>query len=88
MRDTFGVRGGQRIGELRAVAEYKVHRQTAFFDTPSQRLALYQFHHQVVGADIIKRAYVRMVERRNRQSLTLKPAGELRMRGLDCHVPA
>ena len=88
MSDTFGVRGGQRIGELRAISEHQVHRQAALFEMPGQSLALDQLHHQVIGTDVIERTYVRMVERRNGQSLTLEPASEFRMSDLNCHIPA
>src|SRR5262249_2752966 len=43
----------------------------------ARRFALDEFHHQIVRPDVVKRADVRMIQRSNDSSFTLKPLAEL-----------
>jgi len=42
-----------------------------------QALARNKLHHQIVGADVVQRAYIRMVQRGNGSGLTLESRAEL-----------
>src|ERR1019366_1448850 len=80
--DTFFVRRFESGGELAGDPEYFVERQWAF-----RRFALDILHHDVVRADIVDLANVRMVQRRNRTRFTLETLGELLFRYLNRDMP-
>lgn len=63
----------ERDGDLRGVLQRLIQRQRAFPDPFGERLAVDQFQHHVAGSDIKQRADVRVIQRRHRPSLALKP---------------
>ena len=82
------MRVGQGGGDLRGVAECLVDRQRAIFQPGGDGVALEQFHHQVVRADVVKRADVGMIQRRNRTGLALEAVAEPLVGELDGDGPA
>ena len=58
------------------------------FDAIRERRPLHQFHHQVVGTDVVERADIGMIQRRDGARLALEPLGELLARNLDRDRPA
>ena len=60
MHDALAVRGIQGIDDLQRVFTRRVERQR-----PSQRSAFHELHDQVVGPDVVERADVGMIQRRN-----------------------
>src|SRR5262249_49745672 len=60
-----------------------VDRQRALLQPGSDGFALQQFHHQIVRADVIESANVRMIQRRNRTRLSLETGAELRVGEFD-----
>jgi len=58
MHDAFAVRGVQRVGDLKRVLAHRIERQRA-----AQRIPLHKLHDQVIRADVIERADVRMIQR-------------------------
>src|SRR4029077_4428317 len=77
MNHSFAMRLAQRFGNLHAVLENLRERQRTFDQSIGERLSLEQLHHDVVVADVIKRADVRMRQMRNRLCLTLEADLEL-----------
>ncbi len=71
MRNAFFVRGIQRIQNLIGVFGGLFERQR-----PMQRRAVDVLHHQIIGADIVDLADVRMIERRHRARLAFKAFAE------------
>ena len=57
-------------------------------DRPLWRLAVDEFHDQVVGSDVVERANVGMVQRSDGARLALETLAELLVRYLDGDVPA
>ena len=72
MDDSERMRLGQRAGDLRSIAGREFWRKRAFLDLRGERGAFDELHHQVVRANIVERANVRMVQRGNRPSFELK----------------
>ena len=68
MHDTGGVRGGQRVGDLRAVLERVGEAEFAARQNGLESAPLDEFHGDVIGAaiarDIVDGDYVRVVEGR------------------------
>src|SRR5438067_2508728 len=54
----------------------------------AQSLSFHQLHYQVVGADIVQRADVRMTQKRNRSRFALETPAELFGTDLDSHFAA
>ena len=71
MRDSFFVRRIQRVQNLIGVFGGLFERQR-----PMQRRAVDVLHHQIIRADIVDLADVRMIERRHRARLALKALAE------------
>ncbi len=71
MRDALFVRGIQRVQNLIGVFGGLLQRQRAV-----QRHSVHVLHYQIIRADIVNLANVRMIERRNRASLPLKALAE------------
>ena len=63
MRDALSVGGDQRFRDLDAKLERLLHRQRAFLQALGERLAFDQLHYQVIGANVVQRADVLMIER-------------------------
>ena len=70
------MRCAKRLQHLPCNLEAALHGGRAF-EPIAQGFALHQFRHQVVGADVVKRADIRMVERRDRPRLALEACAEL-----------
>jgi hypothetical protein len=83
MNDVLGVGLDYRSRDLGAVEEHRFEGKRSALQPPRQRLALHQFHHQIVGANIVKRADVRVIQRRNRPRLARKAVVKLLARSLD-----
>ena len=79
MDHASAMRAVERLGDLRAVLENIGQRQRAALEPVGERLALEQLHDQIVIADVVKRADVRMVELRDRLRFALEPQFELRV---------
>jgi hypothetical protein len=80
VHDTSLVRGLQSRRQLNG------QRQGAFDGLRSaKRRALHILHHQIVGTDVVQRADVRMIQRRNRLGFPLEAVGELLVGCLDGH---
>ena len=77
----FSWAASSRGGDLAGVVDGGVDR-----DGSGEVGALDQFHHQVIRTDVVERADVGMIERRNRARLALKASAELFVRRLDGHV--
>jgi hypothetical protein len=84
MDDPLAVRRIERGRDLPADAKHLVHRQPPLHKAIGERLPLDHLHHEVMRAalvpDVVERADVRMVQRRDRLRLALEPRLELRVR--------
>ena len=83
MNDALAVRLDQRSHNLRGIEERRLHRKRSALQPGRDRLALHQFHHQVVRPNVVERADVGVVQRRNRARLALETGAELLASGLD-----
>ena len=87
MDDAGAVRAVERAGDLTAAANHLVVRQRAARQPAGQGLALDELEDQIlmslVLADIVQRADVRMIERRQAARFTLEPLLVLRRRSDD-----
>ena len=63
MQNALLVRGFKRTGDLRGNPHRAFERYRTRLDPIGERLAIDQLHHQVVGADIVNLANVRMIQR-------------------------
>src|SRR5678815_1324099 len=70
------MRAIQCVGHLGADAQHVGRWQRAARDTRRQRFTVDELHHQVVcralAADVVQRAYIRMIERRNGSGFALE----------------
>ena len=80
MYHPLAVRRLQRLANLRPVLEHFIERQRAF-----QSLALDILHHQIVGADVIQRADMRVIQGGDGPRLALETFAELFTADLDRH---
>ena len=78
MNDAFPMRSIQRIENLTGVFNGSFGRQRPF-----QRRALDVLHHQIVGAYIVHRANMGMIQRRDGAGLALEAVAESFLRNLD-----
>src|SRR5207237_4026899 len=85
---SFGMRGGQSVDDLHRVTQGFVERQWTSLDELRERLALNVLYHQVIRADIVQCADIRVIERGNGLCLALKAIVELTRRNLDGNGPA
>ncbi len=69
--DAFAVRCVEGVEDLPGVLDGFVHWQRAF-----ERSAVDQFHHQVIRADVVDLADVRMIQRRDGAGLAFKTVRE------------
>ena len=83
MNDALAVRLRQRSRNLRGIQERRLHGKRSALQPGRYRLALHQFHDQVVRPNIVERADVGMIQRRNRARLALETGAELLMSDLD-----
>src|SRR5215471_17858659 len=83
MGDALPMRSIERAADLYCVGKRPVERQR-----PSERPAVDILHDQVIGADIIQSADVRMIQRGDGASLPLETFGELNLRDLQCDEAA
>ena len=63
MDDPALMRVGEGVGDLRGVTERLIHLQWTAFQSGRDGLAFKQLHHQIVGANVVESADVRMIER-------------------------
>ena len=61
MRDALLVRGFERVGDLPGDRQRFLQRDRALLDASRKRLALDQFHHEIVVADVVQVTNVRVV---------------------------
>ncbi len=87
MCDAGAMRRGQCIDDLNRILKRMVERQRACRKTQGERLAFEILHDQKIDAvltpDIVERADMRVIERRNRARLALEPLARL---GIARHV--
>src|ERR1700676_1641755 len=81
VRDASFVRGFERVGDLVGDAESGVERHRPF-----GRLALDILHYQVIGADVVNLADIRMIERGDGFGFALEALRELGGGNLDSYV--
>src|ERR1700677_4672918 len=86
MHDGFVMRGFEGVSNLPRDIEGFFERNRSLRDVLRQRRPFDQLHHEVVWPDVVKRADVGMIQRRNRAGLSLKAIGELLGRNLDGDV--
>jgi hypothetical protein len=76
MHDPRAMRPIERIGDLDRVLKRLFERERAFRESIGKRLTVDVLHHEVVGLivmpDIVNRADMRMIQRRNDLRLTLE----------------
>ena len=75
MRDAFLVRGIERIANLHGVAKRLIERERTV-----QRSPLDKLHHQIIRADVVNLADVRMIQRGDGFGFPLEALRELRRR--------
>jgi len=80
MRDALPMRGVQSLQNLARIVYSLFPRQWT-----CQRHALDELHHEVVGADVMQRADMRMIERRHGTSFPFKPFAEVGFRHFQRH---
>ncbi len=78
MNHARAVRNVQRVADLYRVFEGPVERQRSL-----QRRAVHVLHDEVVGSNVVERADVGMIQRRDGPSLALEPLREGFLRHLD-----
>ena len=83
MDDAAFVRVVERVGDLPADGRRFVERQRTLLDALGQRRAVDQLHHEIVGADVVERRDVGMIERRDHLRLAREPLTEFLGRDLD-----
>src|ERR1700761_6354308 len=88
MHNALAMRLGECRSNLSRVADGRFGWEWPSFQLRCQRFALYQFHDQVVIANIMQRADVGVIERGNDASLTLETGTELLMNDLNGNVAA
>ena len=88
MNDALGMRGGQGPRDLRAILNGLLDGELAAFQARRQCLTLHQLHHQVIGADVVQRADVGMVQCGDGSGFAFKPVGELFLRDFYGHLAA
>jgi hypothetical protein len=83
VNDVLGMCLDQCGHDLAGIQDCRVQRERAALEPGRQRVALHQFHDQVVGPDVVEGADVRMVQGGYRARLALEPLAELLLCGLD-----
>jgi hypothetical protein len=78
MDDARAVGGVERIADLASVLQDVVELEWAL-----ERFSLDVLHHQIVRADVVQRADVRMIEGGDRTRFALEPVRERRLQNLD-----
>jgi hypothetical protein len=79
MNDALGVGLYEGRRDLRGVEEHRLDGERPAFQARGECFALHQFHYQVVGADIVERADIGMVQRGNGAGLALETVAEVRI---------
>src|SRR5437016_7820733 len=73
----------QRGHNLRRIGERCLHWKRSAFEPGCNRLALHQLHYEVIRPNVVERADVGMIQRRNRARLTLETRAKSLMSGLE-----
>ena len=84
MHDPVRVRRAQCIRDLRGMAQGIREWQRTSLQQLPKCFAPDQFHDQIVGADVVDRANVRVVERRERTAFEFEPSCQALWHDLDC----
>jgi hypothetical protein len=85
MDDAGFVGSFQRRCYLPRDAQRFIERHGAVRDAFGERRSFDQFHDQIIGTDVVERADIGMIQRRDSAGLTLEPVAELLRRKLDGH---
>ncbi len=86
MNDAFRVGGRQGGGYLRAILKDDIDGQRPFLQARRQCFAFKKLHHQKIGAYVVQRADVRVIERRNSARLAFKTIPESQVQNFDRHA--
>src|SRR5438128_11520779 len=97
MNHSLPMRFIERIGDLDAELHLLIKWQRSALQALGERLAFEKFHDEVIRAvllaDVIQRAYMRMIQRSDRLHFPLEAGprlglrGDLRRKNLDRHRP-
>ena len=87
VNDPLLVGGFERVGDLLGGLQRLIQRKRALLDPFCQRRPFHQFHHQVIGSDVVDVANVGMIQRRHRVYLAGEAGAEALGGNLDGHVP-
>src|SRR5579864_8688697 len=85
MGDAARVSRSQGLGYLRTVPQHQLDGERALAQAHTKRFPFDQFHHQVIWADVVKGANVRMVEGGDCASLALEACDKLCVSDLNGH---
>ena len=85
VHDALGVSLRQRTRDLRSIQQRRRYRQRTALQDLRDGFPFDQFHHQIIRPDVVKRADVRMIQRRNGASLPFKPGAKLFAGSLQRH---
>ena len=88
VHDTLLVRGFERVGNLPGDRQRLIQRHGALPDALRQGGSLHQFHHQVIGADVVELADVGMIQRSHRVYFAREAVAEALGGDFDGHVAA
>src|ERR1019366_2988406 len=86
MDDAGRMGGAERVRKRKANVDEHSQLQRSAREPVMERLAFKQLHHEVVGANVVQRANVRMVQGRCRVHLSGEAIAETLGGNLDCHV--
>ncbi len=85
MGDAVAMRRGEGVADLDCVLKPLIKRRCASLQTVGERLPFEELHHQEIGAilvaDVVQRADVRMIQRRDSACFAIEPFTELRIAG-------
>ncbi len=76
MDDARFVRGFERVGDLAGDVQGFVERNGAFGDALEERRAFDDLHYEIVGADVVQGADVRVIEGSDGSGFALESLGE------------
>src|SRR6516164_7499936 len=83
MDDALRMCCSQRVCDLRRIADALFNRNLSPFQSGCESFTLDQFHNEIIGSQVIERANVRMIQRRNSKRFTVKAIIKMLAAGLD-----
>ena len=86
MHDPLLVRRFERNRNLLRDRNRLFYRNRPSLDPVGERRAFHQLHYQIIRADVVQRANVRMIQRRNGTCLTFEAVRKLLRGDLDCDI--